>query len=327
MGRQIVYLRTSERTQYKRCRWAWYQSYVETLKPKTEAPALRFGTLIHKALEARYPPGRKRGPHPTKVFKKVYDAELKKQAKLGFRDADGNWADARDLGVSMLDEFVRQHGDDERYEVVASEQTFQILLKRTKTTDYMYVGTIDGVWRDLKTRQLLFTDWKTCKSISTNHLVLDEQAGAYWTFGTDWARSQKLIKPDEIPTGILYTFMRKAMPDPRPRDKAGLCLNKDGTISKVQPAPLFHREFAYRGEQERENFRARVTDEIREMEMARKGKLGIHKTPGQFTCSMCGFRDMCELHESGDDWEAFRDSEMVQWEPYAAHEIAAGELK
>ena len=48
-------LRTSERTTFKRCLWQWDRNYNDRLRPIREAPALRFGTLIHKAPGAALP--------------------------------------------------------------------------------------------------------------------------------------------------------------------------------------------------------------------------------------------------------------------------------
>jgi hypothetical protein len=49
----------------------------------------------------------------------------------------------------------------------------------------------------------------------------------------------------------------------------------------------------------------------------------VYKNPGpQFkpNCSFCQFRDMCELHETGNDWESFKHHAFGTWTPYEAHE-------
>jgi hypothetical protein len=102
---------------------------------------------------------------------------------------------------------------------------------------------------------------------------------------------------------------------------------KLGEPSKNQPGPLFHREPVWRNDAEGERVHERVLEQMREMQQARRGKLAVYKTPGHIMsgmCQMCGFRDMCELHESGADWESLRDATMKPWEPYAEHEIYAG---
>ena len=313
MPRTLV--RTSERTQFKRCRQAWWWSYVDHLKPMTAAPALRFGGLVHQALAERYPPGLKRGPHPARTFERLYELELQEATAFGFRDEDGKWQDAAALGVAMLEGFVDEYGTDEQYRVIATEQTFQVGFR-----GLVYVGTFDGVWQDRSNRRVLFKEWKTSADNRTRHLALDEQAGAYWTFGPPWLKRKGILKPKQERSGILYTFLRKAMPDDRPRNADGLCLNKDGSVSKVQPPPLFHREWVYRDAGDRRSVMERVLAEATEMRMVRRGRLQVYKNPNQFNCGGCGFRDPCELHETQADWPALMKAAFVSWEPYGAHD-------
>lgn len=227
MARELILLRTSERSQFKTCKFAWDVTYNQRLKPKVEKPALRFGSLIHKALELRYPPGVRRGPHPAKTFEKLYEEELDNAiSEFGFKDEDGEWHNAREMGVDMMNHFVDHYGSDKRWKVIASEQTFQLPIRKTKKYELVYVGTFDGVWQDRDTGEIWLTDWKTAKSISTKHLTLDEQAGAYWAFGPEWLRQQGILKPKMKLSGILYTFLRKATKDPRPTNEEGIFLNK-----------------------------------------------------------------------------------------------------
>jgi hypothetical protein len=316
---QVIYLRTSERSQ--RCRQAWWWSFVEQIKPKTAAPALRFGSLVHQAMEKRYKKGVRRGPHPAKTFLALYEQELEAQAKMGFRDEDGTWHEAGELGEVMLNNFVDTYGADEEWEVIASEMPFQVTLHETPRFKVVYVGIIDGVWRNRSTKKIWINDWKTAKSISTKHLVLDEQAGAYWGFGPEFLRQQGIIKPKDELQGILFTFMRKAKPDPRPRNQAGLHLNKDGSVSKQQPAPYFERVATRRNAHESLRLRERALSEARDMMRVRMGKSDVYINPSAMNCAMCGYRDICELQESGHDFENLKKMTMIAWDPYAEHEI------
>lgn len=318
-----VLIRTSERTNFKRCRWSWWNSYVERIRPKYSSPPLRFGTLVHKALEVRYPVGKKRGPLPSKSFEHFYKEELKELAPFNIRDEDGEWADALELGISMMRGYIEKFGKDDEYEVIASEQPFQVPVydPETKKLLFTYVGTLDGIWRNRMNGKIRMVDYKTAASISVTHLPLDEQAGSYFAYAPDWMRKMGILQADQMPSEILYTFLRKAKPDLRPKNKLGQSLNQDGTVSKVQPVPLFHREVVYRDPADIKNLRERVMQEAREMRLARAGKLAHYKNPGPFTCMGCGYKDMCELHEAGADWETYRDATMVGWDPYDAHEI------
>lgn len=343
-------LRTSERTNFKRCLWLWNENYNERRKPIDERPALRFGTLIHAALEARYPKGIKRGPKPAETFEKLYLADQKKQeAKWGMR-VDDEWEEALGLGIAMLEHFIEEYGRDEEWEVIASEMTFKtpvytppnpgaeggyLLADGTPVTNkkvlFYYVGTIDNVLRSRMDQSVFLNDWKTTINDPVKEGqgkgVLDEQATAYWTWGADALIRDKILKPRDVQNlaGMLYTFLRKAKKDPRPQDdKTGARLNQDGSISKKQPPPYFHRELVYRSEHEREEARQRAVSEFVEMEMRRAGALPIYKTPetGQMGhCGYCPVRDYCEIQEQGGDWKELRGLTTQEWDPYAAHEI------
>lgn len=196
-------IRTSERSTYEACYWQWDHSYNQRLTPVVDAPALRFGTLIHAALELRYPPGIKRGPHPAKTFAKLYEDELSEAEEVwGFRDSEGEWANAATLGEAMLNNYVDTYGKDEEWKVIASEMTFQVpVFVRAISSDgervlspgswftkgdayplpgvnivpcrrtdkhayhlFTYVGTMDGVWESRVSGRVLVNDYKTTKS-------------------------------------------------------------------------------------------------------------------------------------------------------------------
>jgi hypothetical protein len=57
-----------------------------------------------------------------------------------------------------------------------------------------------------------------------------------------------------------------------------------------------------------------------EMSLVRQRKLGVYKSPGMH-CNWCQFRDVCELHEMGEDWEDVLNIEFKKWQPYSDHEL------
>lgn len=331
-------LRTSERLSYKTCEQQWYWNFPERLKPREDKPALRFGDLYHRSLERYYKPGRKRGPHPAKTFVRLYDKDLEEEMdRLRIKVADDEWLDARDLGKTMLERYVEQFAEnDSKYEVIASEQTFQvpILNAEGKVLCY-YVGTFDGIWKKIANPHrgsLWFKEHKTTGgSISDTimSLAMDEQASAYWTFGPDWLIEQAILKAKQKLSGILYTFSRKQVPNPDWNfDEYGRKLNQDGSISKSQPGLYFKRLPVFRDEADRELQRLRVIEEATRMNFLRRHPERITKNPGKLfmqNCRFCSFRDMCELHEAGQDWESMMKGTMRKWDPYAAHEILAGD--
>lgn len=355
LERPKILVRTSERGNFKRCRALWDWGYNQRLKPIQESPALRFGTLVHAALEDRYPKGKRRGEHPARIFERIYDANLKQAEQEWGTFADDEWVDARDLGVFMLEGYVEEYGKDEEWEVLASEMTFQVpvyltddLLEVEEIAEHVaiglldpavlngeeplfyYVGTMDGVWRNRQDGGVRIIDYKTTKNDAVKEgkgkLKLDEQGTAYWTWGCDWLINERILKARDLEAldGMLYTFLRKAKRDDREKDAEGYYLNKDGSRSSKQPSPRFHRELVYRSESERMKARRRVVEEVLDMISIREGKAGAYKTPetgANGHCGWCPMRDICELHEAGANWEDLRDLTMNIWDPYDAHEI------
>lgn len=343
-------VRTSERSSFGDCLWMWHKSYVEQLTPVVDAPALRFGSLVHAALELRYPPGIKRGPKPAGTFEKLFDKELSDAEKLwGFRDADGDWANAKELGVNMLEGYVKEYGRDEEWKVIASEMTFKVPVYSPEYQDgqggwmgldgkrypirhviFYYVGTMDGVWQNRMDDGIAVNDYKTTKGDpekeAEGKATLDEQATAYWTWGVDWLLKKGVIKPKQQLDGMLYTFLKKAWEDERPRNAQGQCLNKDGSVSQKQPTKRFHRDIVYRDREQCERARIRAIHQVMEMYQRRTGGLPIYKTPGtgfpHQQCKACAFFDLCDLDEIGQDYRQLEKVAYKDWDPYDAHEIA-----
>jgi len=261
------------------------------------------GTLCHTAMEIYMPKGKKRGPHPAKTFAKAYDKQIAEYGRMSIK-VDDEWESARELGIAMFEHYVEHYKGDEEYEVIAPEQEFEIpILNEQGRKVATYVGVIDLVMKHRRTKEISLWDHKFVKSINTSYLAMDEQAGGYWTYGVDWLYDQGILLPSQELAGITFNFVRKAKPDDRPVNELGQRLNQDGSVSKNQPAPYFVRHTTWRGSYDREYMKHRTLEEVREINLARRGKLAILKTPGQFTCSMCGVRDICELHETGNDWE------------------------
>jgi len=96
-----------------------------------------------------------------------------------------------------------------------------------------------------------------------------------------------------------------------------------GEPSQRQPTPLFVRpDPLIVGEDELETINWRIRAEAYEMGLARSGKLPIIKTPTKDCKWDCEFKDACELHEMGADYQSVLDLEFVPWDPYEAHELA-----
>jgi hypothetical protein len=318
-----ILVRTSERQSFLTCRQKWNWAYVERLRAPQTDVKLVFGDLIHQALAAYYKKGRKRGPHPAVTFEKLCDKlsdELDTQLW-----ADDELVSFRELGIGMLNAYVEYWQEsDKEYEVISSEQTFSLPIGRSHGFKLRYVGTIDGVWKHRPSGKFRFAEHKTTASISDSALAMDEQVGAYWTYGPRWLLLKGILKEGDELDGILYNWLRKAVKkDDGQYDELGRHLNKDGTISKRQPPKFFARQLTFRGEFERERVKERVRQEVNDMLEARGNPAKIYKNPGPSfmpNCKFCSFRDMCELHETGNDWKAFKKAAFTTWQPYSAHE-------
>lgn len=364
---ELPLLRTSERISFKQCRQKWHWEFNDRIKPREELPALKFGDLVHQALAAYYKKGKKRGPHPAKTFERLYDKRRESEYAQGFKDEDGDWHEAGNLGVAMLERYVDKYGErDKQFRVLSSEQTFYVPLKVKipgyGTVRFRYVGTVDGIWQNLSNDDIFFAEHKTTKAVNTDGLDLDEQAGAYWTYAPRWMWRQGYLPEEVYPSHVMYNFLRKSVPNAdKAYDSQGRVLNKPtkdalvaeckrlglkttgtvasltalleghvdvnqlGEVSKVQPAPYWHREPVYRDHTDRMRVHERVLAEFTDMFLIRQGDPThkVYKNPGPLhmpNCRGCPFKDMCVLHETGRGWEEYREATMQGWDPYDAHE-------
>lgn len=331
----VVFLRNSERSAWNQCRQMWFWSYVDTIKPNSAAAPLRFGDLVHRALAEWYIPGRKRGIHPARTFEGLLRAqqeELGEDFEWGYED---DKVSAMDLGLAMLRRYVNHYGPDEDIEVLVPEMPFQVPAidlngrpvyvkdRQGRRSRLVHVGTGDAVIRRVSTNQLGILEHKTAKAISTRHLNMDDQAGTYWLFIPMFLQQKGLLKPGQDLSFVEYNFLRKALDDTRDQNERGEYLNKNGTVSKNQPAPYFQRFKVWRGPRDREALLRRVNAVAQEMSMVRTGKLPVYKQPSSAYpdqhCSSCAYREMCELHETGTDWKAYARQTMTKWDPYEDH--------
>jgi hypothetical protein len=154
---------------------------------------------------------------------------------------------------------------------------------------------------------------------------MDEQANAYWTYGVDSMKRDGILAEGTSIDKIVFNFLNKSMRDKRNTDASGRALNKDGTVSKVQPAKRFHREPVYRFDNCRPQVMGRAIAHLKELQQARAGNVAILKAADKFTCKFCSYRDVCELHETGQDFGMLLRHSYSQWDPYDAHVIVEEE--
>jgi hypothetical protein len=311
----------------------------------------------------------KRGRNPLKVWRDYVGEEIAyvktvPEATAGV-DGEPVWVKARALGEAMLTHYFDTYGKDPTWHVIAPEQSGQMTVPNAEGRPMAIYGfTFDLVYRDLEDELIRLGEHKTAKSISTGHLSLDDQGGAYWALATDALRHQKLIGPRDALAGITYNFLRKSLPDDRPKDAEGYATNKPvkadylaaltaagysghdiargalaylegiahsnhvqvlGERSKVQPTPALVRENVDRSRHERQTQIRRIQAEARNMQAMRTGLLPVYKNTNERCQWDCSFFDMCQLHEAGNNWEDYRDAMFVKRDPYADHRKSAAE--
>lgn len=227
-----VFLRGSERKSYRNCRQAWQWSYVWRLATPRPRGALTFGHGVHYAMELRYPPGRKRGPHPALTFERWYKEN---EHKFSQWDEEGNKVDALELGIAMLNGYVDEYGEDDHIVIIAPEMPLSVDIY-DKLGNYLctWVGRTDAAFEDLSKRRksrkrIGFFEHKTAKSIETNLRInsgYGDQALSYSWAGSQVLRTMDILKPGDSVDHVLMNWLRKALPDDRPYDEAGYALNK-----------------------------------------------------------------------------------------------------
>lgn len=331
MGQQpaplIARMTTSERSEFGRCPQAWWWKYREGLQPKETANDARwFGTGVHIALAQWYRPGKERGLRPSVAFA---DWMLSQQSNFISTVIDGEqkYQAAYDLGVAMLESYYERFGTDEKWDFIATEQFGEALIEQIEKSPVplaLYSFTFDGVFRDVW-GDIWLLENKTAKQIRTLHLPIDDQAGSYWLFAEPILRSMGILKRGQALSGIMYNFLRKAMPDERARNDAGSYLNLNGSVSKQQPSPFFHREAVERTLGQRRSILRNIQMQADTMLGMRNGEIYITKTKTR-DCPFCDFFEMCELNEDQGNpaWEDFRDATYRPSDPYAYQHKDAG---
>lgn len=328
MATKLPMLRTTERRDFKRCPQRWWWGWREGLRPKgPPSDPLWFGIGIHLALAHFYGPGLKR----RKDFIEVWDdyCDNDPLSRILWTDPNGyktdeEYVQAKALGRAMLLGYRLEYSDDKNWDVVYTEEPFQVIVDdEYGEPGVIFASTLDGVYRDKTDKSFKLMEHKTAATVSLGHLGQDDQAGAYWAVATDILRDKGILSTKQAIKGITYNFLRKALPDDRKRNAEGHYLNKDGSVSKLQPKPLFVRHFVRRTPNQRQVQLERISAEVGVMNEFRYGNLSLYKNPTRDCAWDCAFLQMCELHDSGADWQEFKGAVYNRQDPYKEHRKSA----
>jgi hypothetical protein len=201
---------------------------------------------------------------------------------------------------------------------------------------------------------------KTIDEMTTVISGYGEQAASYF-WGASYAMRHQGYLPEGAQIDhVLFNWLRKGVPSDKPRNAAGHVLNKPskdalldaclvrnlsipkrptndqlasllrsvgvdpdqfGEVSKVQPSPLFHRDKLDFGPSELAGMNWRIRAEAWEMAQVRAGNLPLFKNPTKDCKWDCPFKDACEVHEMGGDYQSILQMEFTTWNPYSDHEL------
>jgi len=360
-------LRTSERSDFKRCPWLWRETWVNGLRARREPTWAWFGTAIHRGLEARYPVGRKRGAVSDMhdAFDEAIDGTTRRIWTEGGDLDEVEVVDGKKLGHAMLDGYVAEYGEDEHWDVLHTEQPFQIDVPHPDGSGrvlVVYAGTWDLAVYDRVEKVYKVVDHKTRKSFPSNwgFYSINDQAGSYLWVAKEVLVHKGILKKKDNIEGLVFNALKKALPDQRPQNAAGEYLNKptkqhyldalgfttaprgvtiddlaamaadrkvrvEGEVSKVQPGPLFHREEVWRSPRERVSQAQRVQSEALVMNEMREGRLPLYKTPTE-DCVRCQLFEYCELDEQNpEEAKEFAEAVLIRRDPYRDHREAMAE--
>ena len=324
-----IIVRTSEITSFKRCQARWYWGWVQGWEPNRTDTKLWFGGGIHQVLAKWYQRHFDRGPQDPRrtwlEFVRDEEVYLRNRNHENWRE-DTDWISARDLGFAMIDSYIATYDTDSSWDVVGTETPFQVRIKtpRVRGGFFVYVGTFDGVYRDIDNdKALMLMEHKTSSGApNLGYLEIADQPNGYFMVAEITLTHQGLIKPDEHLDGIMYNYLRKSMPDDRPRDSQGRALNQNGSVSKRQDVQRFWRHPVWRSIGQRQKMKSGLIDTVEQMEAIRSGQLKIIKTPTMDCPWDCAFFAMCQLHESDADWKEYRDAMFHKRDPYTDHRLA-----
>lgn len=321
-----ITITSSSRRAFRRCPQRYIWSYVDGLEPRQMDLKLWFGMGLHEAWARWYGLGLKRHRDWIGKFEEFCDSSDVSQAmRVGIAD-DKIWTDARELGIGMLREYRRHYGLDRGMDMIYTEEPFAIEIPHPTSpnkTVAVFNSTFDGVYRDKADGLVKLIEHKTAAQIRTNHLPMDDQAGAYWAVATQVLQDKGILGKRERIHGINYNIARKALPPTdRPRNDRGEYLNKDGSISKQQPPAFFHREFVERTRVERVTQIVRLGREALAIKAFASGRLEPFKNTTMDCFWDCQFHTMCQLHDQGAEWREFRDAMFVKVDPYSRYRTA-----
>lgn len=317
-------IRHSERVDFKRCPKKWYWHWRMGLFPKVQDyGALTLGIWTHAALAEWY--GGNRELELPRLFARIANDAMVKAVDEGVPDFMLEKADeSAALGEIMVTAYQKKWGDDPTVNVMATELPLEFPIRDDAGTivaihklkpDLIYESATDGnVW---------LMEHKTAKQIRLGHLPIDDQARPYAAMAEIAMRRIGLLAKHQHFKGVMYNFLRKALPDERTVNEKGQALNKNGTVSARQPSPVFVRHPVVLSRKAKQIALMRLQIETRIITdyaaALRRKEINPHhipKTPHSSCEKLCQYFSMCVVEEQGGDIKEMQRTMYHRENPY-----------
>ena len=306
-----------------RQRWALASPLGRNLESKTPNRHLWLGSAVHYALGAYYGADRsaKSLLHAYEEWCTKQMAAIEVQVELT-DELRQELIDARKLGKGMLSNYAlwaRTHDD---FEVIMPEVQFSLPIGEHEGEEVVFAGTCDGLIKTPDGKYWIL-EHKTAAQIESDrknnckYLYHDMQCLAYV-----WATRQDPRFKDMQPEGVIYTFLRKDVPQPPKLLKSGelsrsksqkttyelykWAMRKYGApesayveildILRTQPDKFVMRAAIEMGGKRLEVFEKTLRAIVHDMFHGE-----IYPSPGMlgWNCKMCSFFTACNLLQHG----------------------------
>jgi hypothetical protein len=328
--RVLPVIRSGERMCLKRCEKKWFWEWRKGLVPRTvHFGALDLGTWTHTALANWYGKGLKRNGKLADQFMAATTIAMEKAASDNVPDYAIEQAQRLILlGEAMTTAYERFYGRDREIRVLDTEIPLEFVFSRESDGHPLAVHKLkpDAVFMDLS-NDVWLMEHKTAASVQTEHLVIDDQARPYGAMAERALRKLGVINNRQRFKGILYNFLRKVLPDEREQNAKGQYLNKNGTVSKRQPPPIFVRKPVVLTAKSKMITLQRVQRETQKATLLalelRTGEVKpdqLNKTPHKSCPKTCQFFSMCVAEEEGTDIRDMERTMFYRRDPYKYEE-------
>lgn len=299
--------------------------------------ALDLGTWMHSALEGWYVPGDRRQGELADHFNVAADAAIADAERAGAPSYDLEKAEElAALGEAMCKAYTKHYDNDRDVIVIGTEIPLEFTFPDHRgNLTAKHLLKPDMVFQSRKTGLFWLMENKTASTLGrTEHLGIDDQARPYGAMAERALRNAGVLGRKDVLSGITYNYLRKAFPDERLRNEKGEALNRNGTVSKKQPAPLFLRkEIKMTAEAKRRalnRIRAESLIITADAQAIRSGHIDpadIWKTPHHSCPKFCDYFAMCDSEEQGGDVRTFERTMYTVQDPYAQYNNSTDEPK